>query len=348
MAILDPTATRLSPHFLLSDFMGCASVYSRGLANVFDKHPGIDSRLSNAKALCEQVLEPLLALSGSFSISYGFISPEVSREIVTYQNPDIRSHHRWDLGAAADICIHRHVLQSIAKDARNDTGAPIAFALEHMQEMPLSRLITYSESPYMCVAVSAQEVEKEEPRMAWYENRYTGKPKTKPDYRKYASEAARQRAYQRLDADGLDHPWVGKGYPTYHGGGRKQLQHIRTSKNTMAIDWLFDAEWVETGRKNLPALNNELVAEAFQLAGETYDQMLDLSGLPRLSIVSAYTSHQTKGYIKGRDWRGDVIEFEVAPPEYLSPEDLINECSGVDADLAPDGNDRVIVRVRRP
>src|SRR5690606_16652309 len=81
MGILNPTTTRLSPHFLLSDVMGCSSVYARGLANVFDKKPGTDIRLTNLRALCENALEPILASVGSFSITYGFISPEVSREL---------------------------------------------------------------------------------------------------------------------------------------------------------------------------------------------------------------------------------------------------------------------------
>lgn len=144
MAVLDPTVTRLSPHFLLSDMMGCSSVYSKGLPNRFDKHQGVDSRLVNGKALCENALEPLLASVGAFSISYGFISPEVSREIVTYQDWRTPSHHRWDLGAAVDICPHYYVLKSIAKGATNETGAPILFALNEMADLPLSRLITYS------------------------------------------------------------------------------------------------------------------------------------------------------------------------------------------------------------
>lgn len=321
MAILNPSEVRLSPHFLLSDFMGCNSVYSYGLPNVFDKQ-GLDRRLDNAKALCEEALEPVLAAAGPISISYGFISPELSREIVTYQSPDKPSHHRWDLGAAADICVHDWV-QPIASQAGSTTGAPIEFALSRMSRYPLSRLISYSESPYLCVAVSAEEVEKGKPRHAWYENRYMGKAKVKPDYRKYGSDGLRERALHDLMQDGLEHPWQGAGYPTYHGGGTRQYQHRRTSRYTMLSDWLYDEHFVRTGIRNEPQLLNALAAEAFQLAGFAYDEIIRISGFPRFSIVSAYTSPFSKGWIEGRDWRGDTIEFELVAPGYTGAKEIV-------------------------
>lgn len=359
MAILTPSKVRLSPHLLLSDFMGCSSIYTQGLANVFDKRAGTDIRLENAKALCENVLEPILAAIGSISFSYGFISPEVSQALVTYQDPQKPSHHRFDLGAAVDIIPHRHVLQSIANYAVPETGAPILFAFEHLEGMPLSRMITYSESPCICVAVSAQEVARGEPRNAWYENRYTGKPKVKPQYLKYPSATLRKRAYEKFCDCGLDHGWTGAGYPTYHGGGRKQLHHMRTSDYTMVTDFLYDEEFVMEGVRNAPGLVDKRVAEAFQLAGATYDWMLKMSGLPRVSIVSAYTSHLSEGWMEGRDWREGDVSFEIVPPEYVEPQEFIDMCFRgehaakgkshmlfANISMKPD-DDRVIVSVRR-
>lgn len=344
MAILDPTSFRLSPHFLLSDMMGCNSVYTRGLSNVFDKVRGEDIRITNAKTLCEEVLEPLLALAGDFTISYGFISPELSREIVHYQDWRKPSHHRWDLGAAVDVCPHHHVLQSVAKD--NAKGAPILFALEHLQDYPLSRLITYSESPYICMAVSAQEVEDGRIRGAWYENRYMGKKGEKPYYCKYPSTSARDTAHQHLKKNGLSQHWKGAGHPTYHGGGGIQLQHMRVSNNTMVIDWLYDQEGVTQGWKNIPSLDIKEVHEAFLEAGSAYDDILTETGLPRLSIVSAYTSHLSKVWIEGRDWRGGDIEFEVVPPSYLSPEEFVDSVQLPGIEMECD-EDRVRVLVER-
>ncbi len=359
MGLLTPTKTRLSPHFLLSDVMGCSSIYARGLPNVFDKQPGIDVRLVNLRALCENALEPILATVGPVSVTYGFISPEVSRELVTYQDWRKPSHHRADLGAAVDIIPHQFVLQSSAKDSTNTTGAPIMFALEHLSDLPLSRLITYSESPCICVAVSADEVETGTVRGAWYENRYQGQSGQKPRYLKYPSAIARERALAHLCECGLDHPWVGKGYPTYHGGGRKQLHHIRASRTTMVTDFLYDEEFMRLGVRNQPSMDNPLVKQAFEIAGKAYDYLLWATGLPRLSIVSGYTSHLSRGGIEGRDWRGDDISFEIVPPSYLTAEQFVDEVVAQDTapgqkmhtvfanlQLAAD-DDRVIVTVRR-
>lgn len=345
MAVLDPTTTRLSPHFLLSDMMGSSSIYNGGLVNVFDKMRGHDIRLDNGKALCEHALEPIIALVGHVSISYGFICNEVSRKTVSYQDPDKPSHHQWNLGAAVDIMPHKG-LQLTSND-----GAPIRFALDHLQGLPISRLITYSESPYICVAVRHDEVEANEPRMAWYENRYAGVKGGKPDYRKYSSEQSRSNALKRLQADGLDHPWRGGGFPSYHGGGRRQLQHVHASANTMVIDFLFDSLCLQEGYRNAPALSDPLVAQAFQMAGDAYEDLLRATGYPRMSVVSAYTSHLSPGWIEGRDWRGEEVTFELVPPEYATPQQVWIETS-TQAELArymsiyPD-EDRLIVTVRR-
>lgn len=361
MAVLSPTETRLSPHFLLSDVMGCSSIYTRGLANVFDKRTGTDIRLTNLKALAENALEPILAAVGSFSITYGFISPEVSRELVKYQDWRKPSHHRADLGAAVDIIPHRYVLQSTSKDATNLDGAPILFALEHLDDLPLSRLITYSESPCICVAVSAAEIESGEPREAWYENRYTGVKGQKPQYLKYPSPSARRKALASICECGLAHSWEGAGYPTYHGGGTRQLHHRRASKFSMVTDFLFDDDFVRRGVKNIPSLEKAAVVEAFGLAGAAYDYLLQASGLPRLSIVSGYTSHTAKGWIEGRDWRSGDVTFEIVPPEYIEPAKFIKDVLAYDVQSPMGGRmhmlfgnlqltvdrDRVIVTVTR-
>ena len=173
---MDPTKVRLSPHFLLSDFMGCHSVYTKGLKNHFSD--GTGGKLKEARHLCETLLEPLLAEYGPMSISYGYISPELSKAIVTYQDPTQPSYHRWDKGAAADILIHSQVRKA----------APIFLAHEIDEKYDYSRMITYSESPFICVATQLSEGDK--PRKAFYENRYTGEKGAKPIFIKKSATAA--------------------------------------------------------------------------------------------------------------------------------------------------------------
>lgn len=328
MAILKPTETRLSPHFLLSDFMGNHSVYTKGLINVFDKQ-GNDIRLDNARALCENALEPVLADAGPISISYGFISPELSQRIVTYMDPTKPSHHRWDLGAAADICVHNWVQPCALQETfEHRTGAPIEYALLRMSDMPISRLISYSESPFFCVAVSADEVAKGAPRMAWYENLYEGKPRVKPYFRKLGSDRLREQRCHDIMQDGFEYDWRGAGYPTHHGGGIRQLQHVRVSKYTMVSDWLFDEYFLRAGIRNQPMMGSPKVREAFTVAGMAYDKMVEATGVPRFSIVSAYTAPDSSDrWIEGRDWVGDDIVFEIVLPEYLEYEEFTKDCA---------------------
>ncbi|UVN14034.1 hypothetical protein FBPa45_0032 [Pseudomonas phage vB_PaeS_FBPa45] len=352
MRILNPTETRLSPHFMLSDFMGCHSVYSKGYRNEFESGDElVDVRLENAKALCEFALEPVLGTAGPISISYGYISLELSERIVRYQDPRKPSHHMWNLGAAADICVHEWV-QTLAPGAQDRTGAPLEFALLHMADLPLSRLITYSESPFFCVAVSQQEVLSGLPRKMWYENEYGGVPGAKPHFRKLASDPARELRLHDITQDGFEHGWQGAGFPTYHGGGKRQYQHFRVSAYTMLSDWLFDELFVRVGINNEPQMGNPLTREAFYLAGYAYDLLIKVLGVPRLSIVSAYTNPRSSNkWIEGRDWAGSSIVFELVPPEYLSPEDAqasclqhpsISEIMNIEVD-----EDRLIVIVER-
>lgn len=333
--------TRLSEHFLLSDFLGCHSVYSKGYANAmpFDRMTG--KRMENAEALCEELLEPILQEWGPFTIGYGYISPELSRQIVKYQDPDKPSHHRWDLGAAADVCVHDWVNH----DADEASGSPIALAHAiHRSGKPYSRMITYSESPFICLAASAQEIADRDPRWAFYENRYTGKPKVKPDYRQYATIAAKAKAYGELNDAGLKHGWRGAGYPTHHGGGFQQYQHMRVSDYTMVSDWLLDLQSIANGQKNIPSLDRDDVQDAFAAAGLIYDRMIELTGCQRFSIVSGYVSHLSKYFRKETDWRSGRVRFEIIPPSTWLPEEVADACSEMNdqVDFEVDG-DRLIV-----
>lgn len=328
---IDPRKYRLSPHFTLSDFLGNQSVYARGCGNNTDFTEG-DMRLENAKALCYEALEPLLAQFGPLSVSYGLISPELSKRIVTYMDPLKPSHHLWTLGAAADIICHDWIAgkyTTIQDLYLPDTaiGSPIALAhaIDYL-DIPYSRLITYSESPFLCLAVSAQEVVRDQPRKAFYENRYQGQARVKPEYLQYSTQSARSRALRMLQEQGLEHDWRGGGWPSYHGGGTRQLHHTRVSKYTMVSDFLFDLQSISNGAKNVPAMNLDAVQDSFAAAGLVYDWMIKALAVPRLSIVAGYVSHTNPYFDPANDWREGTIAFCVNLPEYAV---LANHQQGV-------------------
>lgn len=320
--MIDPTEVRLSSHFLLSDFLGNHSVYSRGLPNVYEGSGDSDDiRMRNAHALTNYGLELILAQFGPLSVSYGFISPALSKEIVKYQDPDKPSHHRWDLGAAADIVSHDwvqggYLTEWHTYDHAAAANSPITLAHEiDRMDVAYSRIITYSESPYICVALSDEEIANSQPRKAFYENRFMGKAKVKPKYISLATEAARERHFADLVKSGLPVNWEGAGYPTYHGGGREQYHHMRVSRYTMVSDFLFDLQSIANGKKNVPSLNDDRVQDAFAAAGLVYDALITGTNMRRLSITKGYVSHLNPYSEPENDWRGNSIMFEVAAPD---------------------------------
>ena len=250
---------------------------------------------------------------GPLSISYGYISPETSRKLVRYQDPDKPSHHRFDLGAAADVCVHDWVRRTkvhlddlfIPDSVR---GSPIAMAHAiDMAGLPYSRLITYSESPFICVAASAQEVDAGKPRKAFYENRFEGRARAKPEYTSLSTDKARQRHFAKLQTEGLPAHWEGCGFPTYHGGGRKQYHHIRVSNYTMVSDWLIDLQSIAEGDPNPPELDLPEVQDAFAAAGIAYDLIREIAGVPRISITQGYLNPKNRNFTKYNDWRTGMI-----------------------------------------
>lgn len=312
MAIAEPTQVRMSEHFLLSDLMGCNSVYAQGHRNLFDLSDKFKMR--EGVTLAESLLEPLLDRS-RLSVTYGFISPELSRKIVKYQNPDKPSYHRWDDGAAVDVVLHQYVHAGIP---------PIYAACWVDENLPVSRTITYSESPCICVGTRKTEVETDNPRRALYENRFVGE--RKPEYISYSANH-RKRTEQKAQIE-LKHDWQGGGFPSYHGGGIRQAQHFRTSKYTLLSDFLMSEVAMTVGHANIPPLTQRGLAR-FRRAGYVYDSLLEATGARRLSIVQAYQSADWRGPAKS-NWT-DGAYVILCPPTSLHPDTLAHEAEQIGA-----------------
>ncbi len=309
-----PTEVRLSDHFLLSDLMGCHSVYAKGYRNVFN-HGGViqADKLREGRTLARKLLEPLVRRS-RLSVTYGYISPELSRKIVKYQDPDKPSYHRWDAGAACDVVLHNYL----------HTGLPpICAACWIDENLPVSRTITYSESPCICVATRAEEVAKGDPRRALYENRYVGE--RKPKYIPYSNNP-KTRLQQKNEID-LRADWQGQGYPSYHGGGIKQVQHIRTSKYTLLSDFLMSPEAMREGYVNMPPSLTGRGLQRFKRAGHVIDTLLLETGARRFSIVQAFQSEEWKGKAPS-NWK-DGAYLVLVPPVGLEPDTLAHEASQI-------------------
>lgn len=301
--VYDPTTVRLSEHFLLSDFMGCNSAYQKGLANPF---VGDGTHIHEGIMLCKNLLEPLLDRD-RFSISYGYLSPQLSQATVKYQDPNKPSYHRWDNGAAADVAMHQ-------------TDEPPVFTAFWVDEnTPSSRTISYAESPYICVATRSEEIKSGDPRRALYENRYSGG--RKPIYIPYSSNPRTRSEQKRAVPEDID--WVGAGYPTYHGGGTQQAQHIRTSRFTMLSDLLYNPEAVREGYANWPT---QRAMARIRKAGELVDQILVKTKVRRVSIVRAYESPAWSDSL--HTWR-DGIYLIVVPPASAAVDTFVSRVAKI-------------------
>lgn len=289
--LLTPSLIELSDNFLLSDLVGTHSVYTKGLVNAPTEEEFYDSgAYEQGKALCENILEPVLARYGPLSLSYGFITPATSRAIVGYQDPNKPSYHRWDLGAAADVIIH----EAAAQDNVDDwTNAPITYALslDHLG-LPYSRMITYSESPCICLAVNKDEIASGNYRKAFYEYRYEGKPGEKPKNVHHSSAARKFEMLDSLPESGMS--WRGQGHPSYHGGGKRQYHHIRVSTYSVLSDYLYHDDNVMLGLRNIPAISGyhgKATLWAFYVMGSFFDYLLtSYSKAGRLSLLEAYNN----------------------------------------------------------
>lgn len=306
--------------------MGCDSVYRNGYQNVFEDPDG--RKLAEARALCQEILEPLLGRS-RLSVSYGYISPELSRRIVKYQDPNKPSYHRWDSGAACDVVLHE------------EDGPPIFSAFWIDENLPVSRVITYSESPFLCVASRLEEIRSGDPRRALYENRYVGQ--RKPKFINYSNNP--ESRLRQKDSVALEYDWEGAGYPTYHGGGRQQFHHRRTSAFTVLSDFLYNSEAVEEGYANAPP--NRAFAK-FKKAGEVYDGILKSLSIRRMSIVRGYESPE---WVDGRHNWADGVYLVVVPPASTDPRDILDAALALDdvdsGHVVPD-TARVALRINNP
>jgi hypothetical protein len=311
---MDPTTVRLSDTFMLSDFMGCDSIYRWGLANrMDDKQKMYEGK--NLAQYCDLLQEEF----GPCMVSYGYISPEVSRRIITYQNPDMPSYHRWDKGAAADLRF-----PDMLREGDNELS-PIVLVREiEERDIPYSRLITYAESGWVCFGTNRAE-NGGEPRKALYENRWEGQ--TRPRYITYPKGRTSRLEKLSKATEEMTHPWEGKGYPTYHGGGRKQLHHTLTSQYTCMSSFLYDKFMVRNGKANTPPLGSKKTLgpwmEMAYAAGDVIDAITQTFG-HRFSIIRGYNAHKT-----AQAWVDDFT-LEVIPSRGVDAQDVAQYLSALD------------------
>ena len=152
--------TRLSPNFILRDFMFCAASAARGMSN-YPEHP--EAVIYAGQVLCLQLLEPLLVRFGRFAITYGYQSREsMDHDLaITGKLRDLHSSspHHWDRQTFGDQVYARvDILPFCVED-----GAVSKHEFGHwlMHNLDVDLCMSWTRSNVFCLTVSPK------PRRCW-------------------------------------------------------------------------------------------------------------------------------------------------------------------------------------
>lgn len=151
---------RVSKNFILRDFLFSTECAARGLSN-FPEDP--DAVIRAAKALCEKVLEPVLAKWGQFAITFGY----QSRELIDYglskakreEDPHSSNPHQWDRKSWGDKVYARiDILPYCVED-----GLVTKHEFGHwlMHNLDIDLLMQWRRSNVFCITISPR------PRRVW-------------------------------------------------------------------------------------------------------------------------------------------------------------------------------------
>lgn len=154
--------TRLSPNFILRDFLFCASSAARGFSN-FPENP--QQVIQAGQALCEKLLEPILAEFGRFAITYGYQSRESIDVDLAKTTKAFHRHcsspHHWDRGTFGDAIYARvDILPFCVEDGR---VTKLAFGQWVMHHLDVDLCMSWKRSNVFCLTIGPQ------PRRCWVE-----------------------------------------------------------------------------------------------------------------------------------------------------------------------------------
>ena len=152
--------TRLSKHFILLDFMADRAVYRSGMPLAFDRT--WDKQHALAKGLCEDLLEPLMAICGPISVADAFWPASIAektwpRELQMGHHQADASRpdkHRWAGGeATVDIAPYRLVDHYKKMGDENKRGNSLKNAVKDLMttRSHSDRIISYRNSEFLCV-----------------------------------------------------------------------------------------------------------------------------------------------------------------------------------------------------
>ena len=154
------TRTRLSKNFVLRDFMFCAASAAQGLSN-YPEDP--NSVIEAGRALCERLLEPILAQFGHFAITYGYQSRESMDMDLAKGSKPVHAHssspHHWDRKTWGDEVYARvDILPYCVEDGE---VSKIEFGNWLMHNLDVDLCMTWTRSNVFCLTIGPA------PRRCW-------------------------------------------------------------------------------------------------------------------------------------------------------------------------------------
>ena len=151
---------RLSKNFILRDFLYSTECAARGFSN-YPEDP--DAVIRAAKALCEKVLEPVLAKWGRFFLTFAYQSRDgiehgwskAEREA----NPRSSNPHQYDRGSFGDEVYARIDILPVCVEDGLVTKHEFGHWLMHNLDLDL--VMVWTRSNVFCITISPK------PRRVW-------------------------------------------------------------------------------------------------------------------------------------------------------------------------------------
>ena len=199
--------TRLSPNFILRDFLYSTSSAARNFSNA-PEDPGMVIR--SGKSLCEKVLEPLLKQFGTFAITFGYQCREGIEAGMSAASRAYSRHssnpHQWDRGTfASEVYARVDILPFAVEDNEISKAQYAHWAMHHLD---IDLLMQWTRSNVFCITIGPK------PRRVWVE---WGEPRRgEPKQRVYMGADYWQCVYPSLPED--ERPRFG---PSHTGGAMR-------------------------------------------------------------------------------------------------------------------------------
>lgn len=151
---------RLSQNFILRDFLFSTDAAANGLNN-FPEDP--DMVVRAGKALCEKVLEPVLARWGRFAITFAYQSREALELRWPKEKRETKGRnsnpHQWDRKSwGEDVYARLDILPFCVEDGLIDRHE---FGHWLMHNLDIDLLMQWSRSNVYCISISPK------PRRIW-------------------------------------------------------------------------------------------------------------------------------------------------------------------------------------